>query len=344
MSVLLTRLVLGAAVLLGAVPAQEVPLRVCATAPELGALIREIGGGSVVVTVFTKGTEDPHYVEARPSFVRSLSEADLLVYVGMELEDGYLPVLLRGSRNAKVQPGGEGHLNASRAIQALLIPQGPVSRAMGDIHAQGNPHYLLDPLRGLQVAALIRDRLSLLRPAAAASFSERYDAFRARLGRALVGPALYERYPTEFEKLAGLHEYGKLRDFVAKLDPPAAIGGWIGSLLPHDGAKLVADHNLWPYFAARFHMDFAGFLEPKPGLPPTTKHLVELTKVMKAERVRVILASAYYDPCHAQVVAKATDARIALMAHQAEARDGTDAYLDWIDYNVRTLTNAFDGR
>jgi ABC-type Zn uptake system ZnuABC Zn-binding protein ZnuA len=333
--------VLVAAVLLGAVPPQEVPLRVCATCPDLGALVREVGGDAVFVTVFTKGSEDPHYVEARPSFVRSLSEADLLAYVGMELEDGYLPVLIRNSRNARIQqPSADGHLDASTAIQPLQVPEGPVTRAMGDVHLRGNPHYLLDPVRGLKVAELIAARLSKLRPALAPRFEERLASFRARLGKALLGEALFARYPSEFEKLAFLHENGKLRDFVAKLSPPVEIGGWIGRLLSHDGAKLVADHNLWPYFASRYHLEVAGFLEPKPGLMPTTKHLSDLAGRMKTEGIRVILASAYYDPCHAQSIAKATAARIALMAHQAEAREGTRDYLDWMDYNVRTLAEA----
>jgi ABC-type Zn uptake system ZnuABC Zn-binding protein ZnuA len=332
---------LAAAILLGAAPAQEAPLRVCATCPDLGALVREIGGDAVSVTVFTKGTEDPHYVEARPSFVRALSEADLLAYVGMELEDGYLPVLIRNSRNTRInQPTADGHVNASTVIQPLQVPEGPVNRSMGDVHLRGNPHYLLDPIRGFKVAELLAARLSKLRPPLASRFGERLAAFRERLGKALVGEALYARYPAEFEKLAILHENGKLKDFVAKLVPPVEIGGWIGRLLPHDGAKVVADHNVWPYFASRYHIELAGFLEPKPGLMPTTKHLSELAGRMKREGIKVILASAYYDPCHAQSVAGATGARIALMAHQAEAREGTRDYLDWMDYNVRTLAEA----
>ena len=135
------------------------PLKVCATVPELGSLVREIGGNQVAVTVFAKGTENPHFVEAKPSLIKELSQADLYVQMGLELEVGWAPVLLQNASNGKVLQGARGYLDASTVINPMDIPSGTIDRSMGDVHPYGNPHYLTDPLNGLKVAALIRDKL-----------------------------------------------------------------------------------------------------------------------------------------------------------------------------------------
>jgi ABC-type Zn uptake system ZnuABC Zn-binding protein ZnuA len=328
------------AILIATTAAAE-PLRVCATTPDLGSLVGEVGGDEVAVTVFARGPEDPHFVEAKPSFVKSLSEAQLLVVSGLDLEVGYLPPLLRGARNADVQPGGGGYLDASTAITPLAVPTGVVDRSMGDIHPFGNPHYLTDPLNGLKVAALIRERLTALRPAGSDGFAARYEAFRARVGARLVGEALAGKY--EFEKLATLFELGKLDAFLQSQPGAPALGGWLGALRPFHGAKAVDDHPLWPYFARRFGIVVVGDMEPKPGIPPTTRHLAELVQLMKADGVRLILASAYYDPRHARFLAEQTGARIAAMASQVGARPGTATYLDMVDANVRQVIAALGG-
>src|SRR5919109_1753657 len=150
------------------------PLQVAVTVPDLGSLVREIGGDQIVVTVFAKGTEDPHFVEAKPSFIKTLSTADLFIQMGMELEMGWAPALQQNARNARVLPGARGFLDASAAITPLEIPSGPVDRSLGDVHPAGNPHYLLDPINGLRVGRLIRDKLIELRPERQRYFEERY--------------------------------------------------------------------------------------------------------------------------------------------------------------------------
>lgn len=292
-------------VMLGALVAGGVraePLRVCATVPDLGDLVRRVGGDEVSVTVFAKGTDDPHFLDAKPGFIRDLSRADLYVEVGLELEVGWAPVLLQNARNARVLTGQPGHLDASRAITPLEVPSGEVDRSMGDVHAAGNPHYLLDPENGLAVARLIRDRLIELRPAAADGFRERYAAFEQELREAEVR--------------------------------------WTEALQKARGVKVVVDHNLWPYFAQRYGLIVAGHLEPKPGLPPTTKHLATAVEEMKSDEIRVVLSSPYFDPRHADFVARATGARIVPLAHQVGARPGVDTYLALINYNVEQLGAA----
>jgi ABC-type Zn uptake system ZnuABC Zn-binding protein ZnuA len=192
------------------------------------------------------------------------------------------------------------------------------------------------------VARLIRDKLSELRPERHKYFDERYADFRQRLGAALVGAALAKKY--DVEKLALLFEAGKLGDFLKSQGEESLLGGWFGSMMPYRGAKVVADHNMWPYFARRFGISVIGFLEPKPGLPPTTRHLNELIESMRAQGVKVILANPYFDPHFAQFVAERTGAQVVNIAHMVGARPGTDDYISMVDYDVRQLAGALRGR
>jgi ABC-type Zn uptake system ZnuABC Zn-binding protein ZnuA len=210
---------------------------------------------------------------------------------------------------------------------------------MGDVHPLGNPHYLLDPLNGLRVAQFIEDRLIGLRPEKKSFFEERSDRFRKRLGHALVGEKLASKYA--FEKLAVLLEQEKLVPFLREQKEDSLLGGWLGMAMPYMGTKAVADHNLWPYFARRFGISVVGFLEPKPGLPPTTRHLQALVDKIKSEGVKVILTSPYFDIRHAQFVSKQTGAKIVPLAHQVGAGPGTDDYIKMIDYNIKQLVGAF---
>ena len=317
------------------------PLQVVATVPELGSLVHEIGGEHVVVTVLAKGTEDPHFVEAKPSFIKVLSQADMYVQVGLEGEIGWSPVVLQQARNANVLPGSPGYIDASTVITPLEVPTGSVDRSLGDVHPFGNPHYLLDPLQGLKVAQLLRDKLMALRPAQRAYFEARYVTFRQRLGTALVGEALAKKY--DVEKLALLFEHQKLNDFLQAQGEDALLGGWLGRMTPYAGVKAISDHNVWPYLAQRFHISMVGFLEPRPGVPPTTKHLRELIRTMQTQGVKIILASVYYDPRHAQFVAQNTGARVVPLANQVGAREGTSDYISMVDYNVRQLATALGG-
>lgn len=316
-------------------------LHVCATVPDLGELTREAGGNQVDVTVFAKGPEDPHFLDAKPGFIKSLSQADLLIEVGLDLETGWLPVLMKNARNGRVLMGATGHLDASKAIAPLDVPTGPVDRSMGDVHPGGNPHYLLDPLNGLAVMRLIRDKLIELRPPETQLFNDRYASFRKRVGAALVGEKLAAKY--EFEKLATLHQYGKLSAFLKDQGEEALLGGWLAEMLPFYGTKVVGDHNLWPYFARRFGISVIGFLEPKPGISPTTRHLSDLVSSMRKDGVKIVLKSPYFDPRPAQFVAEKTGGLVVRMAHQSGALEGTGGYIEMIDYNVRRLVDALKG-
>jgi ABC-type Zn uptake system ZnuABC Zn-binding protein ZnuA len=304
-------------------------LRVVTTTPDLGDLAGRVGGDEVAVTVLVKGPQDPHYVDPRPSFVRKLHDADLYVEIGLDLEIGWAPVLLRGARNPKILPGGEGYLNASTSIRPRDVPTGRVDRSMGDLHIYGNPHYLVDPVNGVRVAQLLATKLGELRPEAATHFRERFEAFRADALERMLGAEVAQREdPTAL--LARL-ENG---------DVPADAEGWLGRTHSLRGVRSVEDHKAWTYFAHRFGLELVATLEPLPGIAPTASHLQEVVELVRSEHARLILATPYFDPRHARWVAERTGARVARMAHQVDSREGTSNYLDMVEYNVRSVLAA----
>lgn len=337
---LLTVALFGSATLAAPGDTPESPLKVCATLPDLGSIVQDIGGKLVDVTVFVKGPEDPHFLEAKPSFIKAASEADLFVEIGMELEVGYAPAIIANSRNARISQGAPGFLDVSSAITPMEIPSGPVDRSMGDVHAGGNPHYLTDPINGIHVARLIAERLGSLRPEHKGEFDANFTAFRTRICEGLVGPDLAKKY--DAEKLSQLFEVGKLESFLDSQGDRALLKGWLGMLSGHPGVQTVADHDYWPYFAKRFNVRVVGFLEPKPGVAPTTKHLGEIVDLMQRGHVKLILAVPYFDPRHASLVAERTGAKVVSLTHQVGGREGVGTYFDSIDYNIKQLAKAME--
>jgi len=315
-------------------------LRICATIPDLGDLAGEVGGAEVEVTVFAKGPQDPHFLEAKPSFVKELSRADAIVLVGLDLEAAWAPALWRNARNAAVLPDAPGYIDASKAIRPLDVPAGVVDRALGDVHAMGNPHYLADPINGLRVARLLRDRFQALRPKRKEYFAGRFDDFAKRLGAAMVGERLAKKY--DVEKLCMLAEASELDAFLQK-QGDGAVEGWLGRLKAARGARVVSDHNIWPYLAARFGFQVIGFLEPKPGVPPTTRHLTALIDRMKQERAQAVLAVPYFDARHSKLVCERTGAKLVPLAHQCGALAGTEHYLELVEHNVKALEAVLGG-
>lgn len=321
--------------------ADDGPLRVVVTTPDLAALTRAVGGDDVALTVLVKGTEDPHYAEAKPSYVRALHEADLFVQMGLELEMGYAPLLLQQARNPRVAPGSAGFLDASTVIgRPLDVPVGVVDRSMGDLHPGGNPHYLLDPLRGLAVAELIAGRLGALRPEAKSRFDERFETFQRDLLTALVGAPLATKYGRDVSKLALLYQHGKLTSFLDEQGERDKLGGWLAAMLPFVGSKVVDDHPIWSYFADRFGLLVVGHLEPLPGVPPTTKHLEKIIELIRAQDVKAVLASAYYDPRYAQFVGEKSGAKVLRMANQVDAVPSATTYVEMVSYNVAQVVGA----
>lgn len=324
----------------------EAPARhaVLASTPDLGALAAAIGGNRVDVTTLTKGPQDPHYLDPRPSMLYGIRRAELLLATGRGLEDGWLPVLVDSGRNPRVSIGQLGHLDASRAVRALGVPGAGVDRSAGDLHLAGNPHYLLDPLCGLQVAAMLRDRCAALWPADRATFAANFDRFRERLAVAMVGEQLAPLYEHDVEPLAQAFARGVLADVLREQGDLDKLGGWFAAMLPLRGGRIVVDHDLWPYFAERFGLVVFGFLEPKPGVTPSTSHLEQLAARMRSAAVRVVLAASYFPTQHARMLEQEVGAVVVPMAHQPGARPGTDDYVDFVTYNVRCVAAALAAR
>src|SRR5215468_8923018 len=222
-------------------------IQIMTATTDLAALAEEIGGDKVQVESIARGYQDPHFVEAKPSFLLKLRHADLLIVVGLELEIGWLPPLITQSTNPRIQVGAPGYFDASRFAKILEIPTGAVTRAEGDVHPQGNPHYWLDPENGLRIAKGIADKFSEMRPADAAYFAQRYSAFEQKIKQ--------------------------------------ADQQWMAQMKPYAGRKIVTYHRAWPNFAKHFGLNVVGYVEPRPGIPPSPQHTVQLIKQMKGDNV-----------------------------------------------------------
>lgn len=277
-------------------------VKVVTTTEDLAAITREVGGDRVEVTALAKGYQDPHFVEPKPSFILAVSRADLLVAVGRELEIGWLPTLITSSRNAKIQPGAAGYLDASLTVKILEIPTGQLTRAMGDVHPQGNPHYWLDPGNGRLIAQAIRDRLTQLDAAGKAAYQQRYDDFDKRLA--------------------------------------AAEKRWDAAMAPYKGTKLVTYHRSWPNFMDRFGLQVMGYVEPKPGIPPSPSHTLELITDMKAQGVKLIIVEPYFDKKTPAAIAAQTGGTVLELAPSVGGEKTVTDYISLFDYDVNLLQSA----
>jgi zinc/manganese transport system substrate-binding protein len=276
-------------------------LSVVSTLPDLGALAREIGGDKVNVTTMAKATEDPHFVDARPSFVVSLRSADVLIDGGAELELGWLPPLLQNARNPKIEIGQPGRVQASAGIRLMNVPAN-VSRAAGDVHALGNPHFMTDPIIAKAVAEHIAQSFAKVDPPNASFYDANYKKFESTVN-------------------AKLQEWGT-------------------ALLPFKGQSVVAYHDSWPYFAHRFGLNIDVFLEPKPGIPPSPSHLAEVIAQMKAQHIKVIIVEPFHDRKIAERAASATGAKVVDFAQYPGALPNTETYPKLIDALVSRLASA----
>jgi zinc/manganese transport system substrate-binding protein len=279
----------------------EAKLNVVASLPDFGSLAREVGGDKVEVTVLAKPTEDPHFVDARPSFVVALRNADVLIEGGAELEIGWLPPLLQNARNPKIEAGKPGRIVASQGLRLMNIPTN-ATRAAGDVHVLGNPHFTTDPIIAKAVAQHIAQSFSAIDPANAGSYDANYKKFEATIN-------------------AKLQEWGT-------------------AMIPFKGQSVVAYHDSWPYFAHRFAVSIDVFLEPKPGIPPSPSHLAEVITQMKSQHIKAIIVEPFHDRKIAEKVASATGAKVVDFAQFPGGLPGTDTYVALIDKLVKNLSAA----
>ena len=278
------------------------PLKVVTTTADLGALAREVGGERVEVVSLANPTADPHQIEPKPSYIVQVNKADVLIAVGRELEIGWLPSLTTSARNARVQPGAPGYLDASTNVKILEIPTGQITRAMGDVHPQGNPHYWLDPANGRIIARTIRDKFSALAPGDKPYFEQRYAQFDTRLA--------------------------------------AAEKKWDAMLAPYKGAKLVTYHRSWPNFMERWGLNVMGYVEPKPGIPASPSHIIELIEDMKRDNVKLIVMEPYFSPRTPESIASRVGGKVLVLAPSVGAVKEAGDYIQLFDYNIGKLVEA----
>jgi zinc/manganese transport system substrate-binding protein len=279
-------------------------VNVVATTEDLADLTRQVGGDRVRVEAIARGYQDPHFVEAKPSFILRLAKAHLLVAVGRELEAGWLPPLVQQSRNARIQVGAEGYLDASLTARILEIPSGQITRAMGDVHPLGNPHYWLDPGNGRHIAKAIADKLSAMAPSDAGYFASRYADFDKRLAEA--------------EKR------------------------WDAMMAPYRGLKVVTYHRSWPNFTDRFGLDVIGYVEPRPGIPPSPRHMLDLIAEMKRQGVKILIVEPYFDQKTPQSISRETGARVLVMMPSVGGSKETSDYIALFDYDLGLLLAAIE--
>ncbi len=302
-----TLLALVAALLLSLIASQPAmaagKINIVTSTSDLASLTSEVGGDRVSVIAIARGYQDCHFVEAKPSFLLNLRKADLLVVVGLQLEIGWLPPLITQSGNPKIQPASPGYFDASQFAEILEIPTAQVSRAMGDVHPLGNPHYWLDPQNGLRVAKGLAQKLSEVSPGDAPYFRQRLEGFQKRLAEA--------------EKR------------------------WDEQMKPYRGRKIITYHQSWPNFVKRFGLQVADYVEPRPGIPPSPAHVVELIALMKRQNVKLILVEPYFDLKTPQSVARETGGQVVVLMPSVGGNPETGDYIKLFDYDINQLVNAF---
>jgi len=281
-------------------------LRVVTSLQDFASIAQAIGGDRVETFALAKGYQDPHFVDAKPSFILKLSRADLLIAAGLELEIGYLPPLIDQSRNERIHPGNPGYLDASIGCDILQRPTQIITRAMGDVHPYGNPHYWTDPENGRVVARAIAAKLAELDPDGKAAYEANRAAFEARL------------------------------DVKEK--------EWDTKMAPYAGTKVVTYHESWPNFAKRFKLEIIGTVEPKPGIPPSPTHTLEIIDVIQRDKVPLILVEPYFDTKTPNYIAEKTGAKVIMFYPSVGGIPAIRDYFDLFDYDINAFVSAMAGK
>lgn len=327
---------------LGAASALAAPLGVVATLPALGKVAEAVGGDQVQVTTIASGVQDPHFVDPRPSYMVKLRDADALLVNGLDLEVGWVPPLIDGARNGRVRLGAPGYVDCSRNVPVLELPDRLLTRADGDVHPFGNPHYMTDPLNAKIVADGVAQAFSRLRPEKAEYFAGRAKAFASGIDKAMFGPELVDLVGGN--KLDRLARAGELDAFLAREQPGAKLGGWLGKMAPLRGAKVVFYHRSYSYFAQRFGLQAVDYLELKPGIQPGPSHLADVVTSIGREQVRVIVAHPFNDRKLAELVAQKSGARLLLLPLDVGGVPGASDVTSFFDTVTSALVGAFGQR
>jgi zinc/manganese transport system substrate-binding protein len=328
---------------LGTLPTPRAPqLKVVASLPTYGAIAREIVGDRATVTAIAQGDEDPHFVQPKPSFVALLRDADLFVTTGLDLEL-WVPALLDRAGNRKVQEGGPGYVAAYQGITLLEVPTS-LSRSAGDIHVDGNPHIHTDPLNAILIARNILAGLQRVAAADGPAFAQREQDFEKRILEATMGTELVQILTpaTAFSLL----QSDKLYDFIGRQQyqgKPLAdrLGGWLEQARVLRGKEMACYHKEWAYFSHRYEVACVVYIEAKPGIPPTPRHVQEVIALMKERKIPVLFAANYFSRNQIQQVARKTGAQAVIVPENTDGAPGVRSYFDLMNTWISSLTAAF---
>jgi zinc/manganese transport system substrate-binding protein len=280
----------------------EAKLNIVTTTPDFASVAKEIGGEKVDVASLAKGIQDPHFVDAKPSFIRLLNQADILIEGGADLEVGWLPPILESARNGKIQTGNPGRIVASRGIRLTGVPTGPIDRSQGDVHPLGNPHFMLDPENGKILAGQIADRLCKMDAGSCEFYRKNQAAFNQRLDQ--------------------------------------KISDWKQRMAPYRGIKVITYHESWPYFAERFGLNVVGHVEPKPGIPPSPVHLESLIDLITREKVKVLIMEPYFSGQAPKFLSQKTGIEVLVFYSSVAPEAGINDYFDIFERDITRLTET----
>lgn len=322
--------------------ARPAPVRVVATLPIYASIARAIGGSEVEVESIASAVQDAHFVRPKPSYARSLQRADLFITTGLDLEL-WVPAVLDRAGNADVAEGGRGYVTAYTGIELLDIPAG-ADRSGGDVHIYGNPHLHTDPIRTLQVARNITRGLRSVAPDRTALFDEGLGEFTDQVYRRLFGDRLVDLIGGR-----ALEELAKSGNFFSFLrenewdDTPLSemLGGWLAAAEPFRGREMICYHKNWAYFEDRFEVTCAAYVESKPGIPPTPRHVARLIDMMQSQGFEVLLAANYFDRNKVESVAERGGAVPVIVPIYPGGAQGVDDYFSLVDRWVGDLASAF---
>jgi len=280
-------------------------VNIVATTEDMASVSREVGGERVKVTSLSRGSQDTHFIDPKPSMIMKLRRADLLILVGADIEIGWLPTLLRSARNGKVLPGEAGYLDASNSVEMLGKPKGKLDRSMGDVHAKGNPHYWLNPANMLKIAAAILSRLESIDPDGSSLYKSNFHAFQEKLN--------------------------------------TKVSEWQNLMAPIMGTNAIEYHLSWDYFAEAFGLSIVGQVEPKPGIAPSAKHLAMLLNTIKSQNVRLLLVENFRESSSGKFLSDKTGIHVLSLPISVGGEKGIKTYFDLLDHIIGKITKTYGG-
>jgi ABC-type Zn uptake system ZnuABC Zn-binding protein ZnuA len=317
--------------------ASETAIKVVATQETYAAIARELGGDRVEAEAIVPGNADAHFVKPKPSYAFMLRDADLFVSTGLDLEL-WAPVLVNKSGNRDITDGAVGYVAAAQGIDLLEKPAS-VDRSSGDVHVYGNPHIQTSPINAAIIARNIATGLCKIDPEGCEVYRSNLADFNARIARGLYGERLVEMLGAD--TLDPLARSGRLVPFLEERGLQGEIGGWLAEAMPFRGRKLVCYHKNWIYFTTLFGLETAGYVETKPGIPPTARHVAELIGRIESDKIGVLLAANYFERRKPELIAERTGIVAVVVPMSVGGEPGIDSYFDLVDLWVGRLRVAF---